>query len=117
MVNRLVFIALLALTALPVQARDSAEDNYRVYCVQCHGSQGDGKGINARDMSVVPRDHTDAKAMSGRSDDTLFKVIKEGGSSISKSVLMPPWSGTFDDEEIQDLVQYLRTLCKCQFGS
>ena len=117
MVNRLVLAALLAVTVLPVQAKESAADNYRVYCVQCHGSQGNGKGINVRDMSVVPRDHADAKAMSGRSDDMLFKVIKEGGSSISKSVLMPPWGGTFDDEEIQDLVQYLRTLCKCKFGS
>jgi len=117
MVNRLLFIALLTAFVFPAHAKESAADNYRVYCVQCHGTQGNGKGINARDMSVVPRDHTDAKAMSGRSDDMLFKVIKEGGSSISKSVLMPPWGGTFDDEEIQDLVQYLRTLCKCKFGS
>ena len=31
-----------------------------------------------------------AKAMSGRSDETLFKAIKEGGPSIEKSILMPP---------------------------
>jgi cytochrome c oxidase cbb3-type subunit 3 len=85
--------------------------------VQCHGSQGNGKGVNIRDMSVQPRDHTDAKAMSGRSDAQLFKVIKEGGSSISKSILMPSWEGTFSDEEINDLVQHLRGLCKCKFGS
>jgi mono/diheme cytochrome c family protein len=37
--------------------------------------------------------------------------------SISKSVLMPTWAGTLSDEEIRDLVQYLRTLCKCKYGS
>ena len=97
--------------------KETAVDNYRTYCTQCHGVDGNGKGINIRDMSVQPRDHTDAKAMSGRSDDAIFKVIKEGGPSIDKSVLMPPWGDTFSDEEIRDLVAYLRQLCKCTFGA
>jgi cytochrome c oxidase cbb3-type subunit 3 len=121
MLNKLtpafLLAAILLATAIPAQAKETAADNYRAYCVQCHGMQGNGNGINVRDMSVVPRDHTDAKAMSARSDESLFKVIKEGGSSISKSVLMPPWGGTLSDEEIKDLVQHLRMLCKCKFGT
>jgi cytochrome c oxidase cbb3-type subunit III len=108
------FAALLL--AGPVLANEQAPDNYRTYCVQCHGSQGNGKGINIRDMSVQPRDHTDAKSMSGRTDDELFKVIKEGGLSIDKSVLMPPWGDTLNDDEISAMVQHLRKLCKCQYG-
>ena len=54
--------------------------------------------------------------MGGRSDEELFKVIKEGGLAISKSVIMPPWGDTFTDEEIHDLVRYLRHLCKCRHG-
>jgi cytochrome c oxidase cbb3-type subunit III len=113
------FLAMFFLATLSVQAhaKETAADNYKAYCVQCHGMEGNGKGVNVRDMSVVPRDHTDAKSMSTRSDEDLFKVIKEGGASISKSVLMPPWAGTFSDEEIKDLVQHLRTLCKCKFGT
>lgn len=99
-----------------VSATESAKDNYTVYCVQCHGLKGNGMGVNIRDMSVQPRDHTDAKSMSGRSDEELFKVIKEGGLAISKSVLMPAWQGTLLDKEITDLVEYLRQLCKCKFG-
>jgi cytochrome c oxidase cbb3-type subunit 3 len=110
-------LVLLAAFSSHALAKESAADNYKAYCVQCHGMEGNGKGVNVRDMSVQPRDHTDAKSMSGRSDEALFKVIKEGGSSISKSVLMPPWAGTLSDEEIKDLVQHLRTLCKCQFGT
>ena len=122
MQNKLAFISFLAAFFLATlsahaQAKETAADNYKAYCVQCHGLEGNGKGVNIRDMSVQPRDHTDAKAMSGRSDDLLFKAIKEGGASISKSVLMPPWGATLSDEEIKDLVQYLRTLCKCQFGT
>lgn len=91
----------------------SAEDNYKHYCWQCHGMQGDGMGLNVKDMSVQPRDHTSAKAMGGRSDADLFKVIKEGGLAIDKSVLMPPWDASLSDDEIHDLVKYLRKLCQC----
>lgn len=108
-----LLLAAILLASVQAQAGETAADNYKVYCVQCHGSAGNGKGVNVRDMSVIPRDHTDPKAMAGRTDDALFKVIKEGGSAISKSILMPPWGGTFSDEEIRDLVQHLRTLCKC----
>jgi cytochrome c oxidase cbb3-type subunit 3 len=117
MLNKLWFAMLLAGVCLQAQAKETATDNYKAYCVQCHGMKGNGTGINVRDMSVMPRDHTDVKAMSGRSDELLFKAIKEGGSSISKSVLMPPWEATFSDEEIKDLVGHLRELCKCKFGS
>lgn len=103
--------------AAPLAAKETAADNYRTYCVQCHGLAGNGQGINVHDMSVQPRDHTDAKAMSGRSDDALFKVIKEGGPSVDKSVLMPPWGDTLSDDEIRDLVAHLRMLCNCRFGA
>lgn len=117
MPNKFLLVMFLALLSAQAQAHEAAADNYKAYCVQCHGMEGNGKGVNIRDMSVMPRDHTDAKAMSGRSDETLFKVIKEGGPSIEKSVLMPPWDGTLSDEEIKDMVQHLRMLCKCKFGT
>jgi hypothetical protein len=75
--------------------------------------QGDGMGVNIRDMSVQPRDHTDSKEMSARSDEEIFKAIKEGGRSIGKSLLMPAWKGVLTDEEMKGLVRYLRELCKC----
>lgn len=110
--------AVAAMTlAASARTKEPAADNYKTYCVQCHGMQGNGQGINVRDMSVQPRDHTDEKAMSTRTDADLFKVIKEGGLSIDKSVLMPPWGDTLSDDEIHDMVQYLRKLCKCTAGS
>ncbi len=93
---------------------NEAEDNYKNFCWQCHGMTGNGMGVNVQDMSVQPRDHTSAKAMRSRSDAELFKVIKEGGLAIDKSVLMPPWGGTFSDEEIHGLVAYLNKLCQCR---
>lgn len=105
---------LLIVTAAP--AAEQGADLYKTYCVQCHGIRGDGKGVNVPDMSVQPRNHADAQDMATRTDDELFKAIKEGGQAISKSVLMPPWGGNFTDEQIHALVAYLRELCQCRHG-
>ena len=48
---------------------------YRTYCTACHGLAGDGKGINVPDMAVQPRDHTDSREMSTRSDDDLARPL------------------------------------------
>jgi len=97
-----------------LHAAERSEDIYKTYCWQCHGMRGNGMGVNIPDMSVQPRDHTDSKEMSARSDEEIFKAIKEGGRSIGKSLLMPAWGGVLNDEEIKGLVQYLRQLCKCK---
>lgn len=96
----------------------SAEDDaargqtlYRIYCTQCHGLEGDGRGINTPHMTVQPRDHTDTGEMSARTDDDLFKAIQSGGKAVNKSVLMPAWGGNLADEDIRALVAYLRELC------
>jgi len=111
-----MLVIFILVFSVPVAAREKAEDNYKTYCWQCHGMSGIGNGINVRDMSVQPRDHTDGKDLSTRSDDELFMAIKEGGQAVSKSVLMPHWDGVFRDEEIRDLVRYLRELCQCEHG-
>jgi cytochrome c oxidase cbb3-type subunit III len=111
-------VALCANIASTSYAAEAGKDIYKTYCWQCHGSHGDGKGINAGDnMSVAPRNHTDAEYMGGRSDADLFKAIKDGGPAVNKSVLMPPWSGVINDDEIHALVDYLRELCGCKYGS
>jgi len=111
-------IGLFGLAAFPLSAVAAPDGAalYKTYCSQCHGMQGNGKGVNVRDMSVQPRNHTDPKEMGARSDADLFKAIKEGGQAISKSVLMPPWGTVLSDDEIHVLVFYLRQLCQCQHG-
>ncbi|MDO8909251.1 MAG: cytochrome c [Pseudohongiella sp.] len=84
---------------------------YDMYCVQCHGTQGNGKGINASHINVQPRSHIDKGEMSARSDAELFKVIAEGGPAINKSVLMPAWRHNLNESEIEALVAHLRKLC------
>lgn len=102
----------------PGYTAEPGKDLYKTYCWQCHGSHGNGKGINAgENMSVAPRNHTDSEYMSDRSDQDLFNAVKNGGPAVNKSVLMPPWGGVLTDDEIHALVRYLRVLCKCRYGS
>ncbi len=119
--NRITFGWLILVAAFGVHgvthAQESGAALYKTYCAQCHGILGNGMGINIRDMSVQPRDHTDAAWMSGRADAELFKAVKEGGLALRKSVLMPPWEGVLGDDEIHRLVEYMRELCDCAHGS
>lgn len=112
--TRILFAAALfglAAAAMAEGKMSRGAQLYQVYCVQCHGVSGNGKGVNAAHLAVVPRDHTDTGEMSARTDDELFKVVQRGGKSINKSVLMPAWGGNLGDDDIHALVTHLRALC------
>ena len=91
-------------------ARDGAA-NYKVHCASCHGLSGDGQGPFVDGIfPPIPRDHTDGGYMSVRTDEDLFKAIKEGGPAVNRSRLMPPFNEKFDDMETWNLVAWLRAL-------
>ena len=105
-------------TAVPDPAggrAESAEENYKLYCVQCHGTAGTGQGINqtAGGLAVGARDHSSAVQMSKLADDEIRLAIAKGGDAVQKSELMPPWGEVLTGKEIDDLVVYLRKLCQC----
>lgn len=119
--NLLVALTLwsFAFTATPALAEgedlSKAENNYMLYCISCHGRDGDGKGDLAEAMEVPPRDHTDASKMSKRTDEQLFKTVKDGGEATGFNSCMPPHNTVLHDEEIRGLVKYLRKLCNCKY--
>jgi cytochrome c oxidase cbb3-type subunit 3 len=108
----LVTMLLMAGSVVPAAA-EKAADIYKLFCVQCHGTAGVGKGINAPFLAVQPRNHTSAKDMGALSDDNVFKAIKLGGVAVGKSTQMPPFGALLSDSEISDLVKHLRSMCKC----
>ena len=115
---------LLALAALAVFAAQFAvapataadvEKVFKFYCAQCHGLTGKGDGPNVtKDFPVSPRNFTSAKEMDKLSDADLKNVIMDGGPSVSKSPMMPPWGKTLSTDEVDGLVKHLRGLCKCK---
>jgi cytochrome c oxidase cbb3-type subunit 3 len=101
--------------ALVAQAADAEQGKklYGQFCASCHGQSGKGDGPAAAALNPKPRDHTDRAYMSKLSDAEMFKVIKEGGASVGRSPLMPPWGASLKDDQINDVIAYIRTLC-CQ---
>ena len=128
--KRLAAVALALLAALPLQAADKAEaapdkvqgallprDSrdaamfrgglvFANYCVTCHGINADGNGRAARLYNPRPAN----LRMSDKNDAYLGLIIRMGGQAIGRSEFMPPWAAELTDEQMKDLVAYLRSI-------
>jgi cytochrome c oxidase cbb3-type subunit 3 len=98
--------------AVGVALGDAAKGKtiYDTYCVACHGATGKGDGAAASTLTTKPADHSDGNVMNVMTNEDLFKAIKEGGAGVGKSNLMPAWNATLKDEQISDVVGYVRSL-------
>ncbi len=85
---------------------------YDQYCVGCHGSTGKGDGPAAASLNPKPRDLSDKAYARSLKDDYLFQIIKDGGPAVKKAPIMPAMGKTLKDDQIKDLVAYLRSLAK-----
>ena len=111
-----ILAALLASLGLPtLAAAAEVEQVFRFYCAQCHGLGGKGDGPNvSADFPVSPRNFTSAEEMNKLTDADLKNVIMDGGPSVSKSPMMPPWGKTLTEADVDALIQHLRQLCACK---
>jgi len=82
------------------------------YCSICHGLQGAGDGFNSYNLIPKPNSFRDSVYMSHLSDSNLQQIITLGGESTNKSTLMPAYSHTLTEIQIERLVKFIRTLVK-----
>lgn len=85
---------------------------YMEYCLQCHGDHGEGWGWGKKvpPPPVPVPDLSNADHMRQLSDQYLFDIVKDGGEAVGKTRFMPPAGRVLSDEEIWDVVAYLRFL-------
>jgi cytochrome c oxidase cbb3-type subunit III len=83
---------------------------YRENCAPCHGESGKGDGVGAKSLPVRPADHTNGALMNTRTDAFLREIIVKGGSAMGLSAFMPAWQGVLKENEIRELVAYIRSL-------
>lgn len=88
----------------------AGKQRYDLLCASCHGATGKGDGPAAAALSPKPRNHADGKYMNALTDKYLFDIIKGGGASMGKSPLMPPWASQLGDQDIWNLVSYIRSM-------
>ena len=111
---------LLSLGALAQQApqgpllpKDSADAAifrgglvYANYCVTCHGINADGNGRAARLYAPRPAN----LRTSDKNNDYLALIVRRGGEPLGRSPKMPPWGEELTDEQITDVVAFVRSV-------
>ena len=83
---------------------------YAKLCANCHGPNGLGNGRLAAAMAAYggrPSNLTDSDWQHGSSDGEIFVVIRDG---VGPDFHMPKFEGKLSDEEIWQLVNYIRAL-------
>lgn len=94
---------LIASLAIPALAQQPGAATYKAKCAMCHGADGTGNTPVGKSMKVRSlKSPEDVQA----TDATLFKQTKEG---VGK---MQGYAGKLTDDQIRDVVAYIRTLQK-----
>jgi mono/diheme cytochrome c family protein len=92
---------------LPVSAKErdavSGREIYANTCIRCHGI--DGKGAMGIKLTPPPADLT-SDGVQNRLDASLFKRIHDGKANTA----MGAWKYSLSDDEIWDVLAYIRTL-------
>jgi mono/diheme cytochrome c family protein len=88
---------------------------YVRYCATCHGDGGRGDGASAAAFATKPADLTDGRLMNGLPDEFLFNVIMHGGPAEGLSPGMPPMSAYVGDDQVRQVIQYVRSLATPPF--
>ncbi|MGH7409083.1 MAG: c-type cytochrome [Candidatus Methylomirabilales bacterium] len=107
-----LFLIMAARVSVAAQKGDpkAGKAGYDLLCGSCHGASGKGDGPAAASLPAKPQTLADGKYMNNLTDQHLFSVIKGGGASVGKSPLMPPWGSQLGDQDIWNLVSYIRSM-------
>jgi mono/diheme cytochrome c family protein len=84
----------------------AGQQNFTSYCMVCHGLDGQNTGVPFADKMSPPVPPLNSQSVQAYSDGQLHRIIANG---ISPSG-MPASNGIFRDEEIWQLVLYIRNL-------
>ena len=111
---------LLTVSASVARADADAAKGKELYdskCAKCHGKSGAGDGKSARALNTKPTAFNEAKPFTDKKDldmtpeARMAKAIKEGGQAVKESKEMDAYPD-FTEQQIQDLLAYIKTLSK-----
>jgi cytochrome c6 len=94
---------LAASIAAPVFAQSAGADTYKAKCAMCHGPDGTASTGMGKAMNIPSfKDPAQVKA----TDAALIAITKDGKGK------MPAYNGKLTDDQIKDVVSFIRTLQK-----
>src|SRR5262245_14357676 len=89
------------------QSIEAGQKAYQTSCTPCHGAAGKGDGAVAKNPVGKPSDLSDAKWDHGSTDGEIFVNIRDG---IGPKMAMKAFKGKVSDQEIWNIVNYLRSI-------
>jgi mono/diheme cytochrome c family protein len=89
-------------------AAEKGKEVYTTNCASCHGDTGMGDGPSA--ASLDPKPKPLAQLAGILKDDYMFWRISEGGAISPFNSAMPAWNSSLSEEQIWQVVTYLRTM-------
>ncbi|MBI4378839.1 MAG: cytochrome c [Nitrospinae bacterium] len=102
-------------TPIPGADPQSGAHWFSFYCIHCHGWNGKGDGPTAAMLDPRPRNQSNGKYMNNISNLDLFSVIKGGGVARNLSECMPQWGNVLQDQDIWNVIAFLRTIATPKF--
>jgi len=96
----------VAYLAVVTSSLKRGEAVFKANCILCHGVKGDGKGRASVLFNPPPANLT----RSDKNDQYKTMIITYGGAAMGRSPVMPVWGEQLSSQEIEDVVNYLRTL-------
>ena len=89
------------------QSVTAGQETYRKSCAPCHGIKAEGGSGN--DLIPASPDLTDEMWDHGSTDGAIFDNVKNG---VAPDFNMTPWKDQLKDDEIWNVVNYLRSIAK-----
>ena len=86
---------------------------YQTNCAACHGTAGKGDGLAAFGLRPPPGDFTQHMVLGKHTDGQIYLWIRDGYPNSA----MPAWGQRLSDEQLWQLVTYLRTFAQASAPS
>jgi len=87
------------------EAQAHAKKLYAIDCAMCHGENGNGKTDLAKDMQLNLADWTDSKSLANKSDEDLFKAVRNG-----KGKMPAEDANRANDDVVRSIIFYIRNM-------
>ncbi len=105
-------------TASAASAKEKAiqkgYEHYKIFCINCHGKNADGKGPLAATMKITP---ADLRLLKQSDPDTciaerVLKAVSGVHDGMQTKADMPTFSGNLESITIYELTQFLKAIQK-----
>jgi caa(3)-type oxidase subunit IV len=87
----------------------NAATTFSTTCATCHGTDGGGDGPGSAALDPKPAAFNTEAFWEQTNEEEMAKVIQQGGAAAGRSAAMPAWGALFNEEQTQQLIEYIKT--------